>query len=279
MSEITGKPVYGICDCKEKKQVLSVEQVADLIQQMAANNWQVPADYVPKTCVNGIVEQNNKDEIIFWRGTQAKYDALTDGEKAMYTPILTDEPKYNELNNSLKQHSVSIENADKAINQITTGVIPAATLKNDGTTAQITFDENGVLKIDGYSIPIIKKIWTGDSATVDISSFGIRAGDTLEIEVSHGSYGLTSRTKVVVDESTLREIGVSAGYSKTGVYYGHGIYYAELSVGSSAVSIEESVFVLSNGDSADSTDYGIPAYFTSSVKGRARIINIWLIKE
>ena len=115
MSEIQGKPVYGTCECKEKVQVLSVDQATDLIQQMASNDWQVPADYIPKTSVNGIIEQHNKDEIKFWRGTTAEYDALTEEEKATYTPILTDDAKYQQIETILNNHNQSIENINKNI--------------------------------------------------------------------------------------------------------------------------------------------------------------------
>lgn len=118
MSEIQGKPVYGICACKEKVQVLSVDQVTDLIQQMAANDWQVPADYIPKTSVNGIVEQNSKDEVKLWVGTQAEYDLLPVEEQSRIFAIISDDNSLQTIENTLEQHNQSIENVNKNITDI-----------------------------------------------------------------------------------------------------------------------------------------------------------------
>lgn len=118
MSEIQGKPVYGICACKEKVQVLSVDQVTDLIQQMAANDWQVPADYMPKTSVNGIVEQNSKDEVKLWVGTQAEYDLLPVEEQSRIFAIISDDNSLQIIENTLEQHNQSIENVNKNITDI-----------------------------------------------------------------------------------------------------------------------------------------------------------------
>lgn len=123
MSEIQGKPVYGICACKEKVQVLSVDQVTDLIQQMAANDWQVPEDYIPKTSVNGIVEQNCKDEIKLWVGTQAEYDNLTATEQAGIFAIISDDPTLEEIEAKLKQYGESIENINANITKYFNGII------------------------------------------------------------------------------------------------------------------------------------------------------------
>lgn len=118
MSEIQGKPVYGTCDCKERRQVLSVEQTTDLIQQMASNEWQVPADYIPKTSVNGIIEQHNGDEVKLWIGTQAEYDALTEEEKAYYLPIISDDPTYQEIMNKIKSLNESVENVNARLDKL-----------------------------------------------------------------------------------------------------------------------------------------------------------------
>ena len=118
MTEIQGKPVYGTCDCKEKRQVLSVEQTADLIQQMASNEWQVPTDYIPKTSVNGIIEQHNGDEVKLWLGTQAEYDALTEEEKAYYLPVITDDPTYQEIMTKLNSLNSSVENINSRLSSL-----------------------------------------------------------------------------------------------------------------------------------------------------------------
>lgn len=157
MSEIQGKPVYGTCECKEKVQVLSVDQVTDLIQQMASNDWQVPADYIPKTSVNGVIEQHNKNEIKFWRGTTAEYDALTVEEKATYTPILTDDAKYQEIENILNSHGQSIENINSNITKMLSGDLVVGDAKKVNNL-EITKDENGVLKIGDIVIPQRKNL-------------------------------------------------------------------------------------------------------------------------
>lgn len=115
MSEIQGKPVYGVCACKEKVQVLSVDQVADLIQQMAANDWQVPEDYIPQTSINGIIEQNSKDQIRLWVGTQAEYDVLTTDEKNSTFAIITDDPTLARIESDLSHYGQSIENINKNV--------------------------------------------------------------------------------------------------------------------------------------------------------------------
>ena len=118
MSEIQGKPVFGICECKEKRQVLSVEQAIDLIQQMAANNWQVPTDYIPKTSVNGIVEQHYGDELKLWVGTQAEYDALTDEERTNCFALISDDPTYKSIQTELTKHNQSIENLNERLEKL-----------------------------------------------------------------------------------------------------------------------------------------------------------------
>lgn len=120
MSEIQGKPVFGVCACKEKVQVLSVDQVVDLIQQMAENNWQVPEDYIPKTSVNGIIEQNTKAELKLWIGTQAEYDAYAEDKSNLFA-IITDDPSLKEINNKLTQYGRSIENINTNISNILNG--------------------------------------------------------------------------------------------------------------------------------------------------------------
>ena len=124
MSEIQGKPVFGVCACKEKVQVLSVDQVVDLIQQMAENNWQVPEDYIPKTSVNGIIEQNTKAELKLWIGTQAEYNAYAEDKSNLFA-IITDDPSLKEIENILNQYGKDISNINGNINKIISGDIPA----------------------------------------------------------------------------------------------------------------------------------------------------------
>lgn len=129
MSEIQGKPVYGVCACKEKRQVLSVDQAVDLIQQMAENNWQVPDGYLPKTTVNGIVEQNTKSELELWVGIQADWDALTTAEQANKFAIITDDATLQEIETRLNNLTATTESHSSLLSQITSGVVvvPEAT--------------------------------------------------------------------------------------------------------------------------------------------------------
>ena len=182
MSEIQGKPVYGVCACKEKVQVLSVDQVVDLIQQMAANDWQVPADYIPKTSVNGIVEQKSGDEIKLWIGKQAEYDALTDEEKSHKFAIITDDPTLNEITNLLNQYRQSIENINNNITKMIDGDLQVGQAGNAKTVnnIEITKDSNGVLKIGDVVIPQRIKINFSVSGN-NIYVPNVSTTDTIEI--------------------------------------------------------------------------------------------------
>lgn len=159
MSEIQGKPVYGVCGCKQKVQVLSVEQAIDLIQQMAANGWQVPADYVPKTSVNAVIDQNTGTELKLWIGTQAKYDALTREEKAKTFALITDDPTLANIEASLKELGLSIDAIDKKFNSSSAAVF------------------------GDYIVSKKKLLWSGDSMPtlqVDVDE-PLKEGDVLEV--------------------------------------------------------------------------------------------------
>lgn len=110
--------VYGLCDANCRHQVLTIEQTIDLIQEMAANGFQVPEGYIPQTSVNGIVEQNGKDEIRLWVGTQAEYDALSDKEKEYLFAIVSDDPTLQEIEKKLNQLGQSIISLDNSILQV-----------------------------------------------------------------------------------------------------------------------------------------------------------------
>lgn len=119
MSELV---VYGLCEANCKHRVLTVDQVTDLIQQMAANDWQVPEDYIPQTSVNGIVEQNSKDEIKLWVGTQAEYNALSTDVKNSTFAIITDDPTLRIIEDKLSQYGQSIESLNKTISAIVSDI-------------------------------------------------------------------------------------------------------------------------------------------------------------
>lgn len=87
MSEVQ---VYGFCDAKCKHQVLTIDQTVNLIQEMAANGFQVPNDFIPVTAVNSIVEQNTGKSIRLWFGTQAQWDNWT-GDKVDVFAVISDD--------------------------------------------------------------------------------------------------------------------------------------------------------------------------------------------
>ena len=210
MSEIQGKPVFGICECKEKRQVLSVEQTTDLIQQMASNDWQVPTDYIPKTSVNGIVEQHYGDELKVWVGTQAEYDALTDEEKTNCFALISDDPTYKEIQNLLNKYGREIENTKINVSNIIKGTTPVSVKNSDGTMGQLTTDENGVLKFGDVIIPQKKLLYARNGgsrvSSLSLSSFGIKNGDVLEVEIrdmdSTGAEGNPTIYKYVVGQGS-----------------------------------------------------------------------------
>ena len=217
MSDIQGKPVFGICECKEKVQVLSVDQATDLIQQMAANGFQVPTDYIPKTSVNGIIEQNNKDEIKFWRGTKAKYDALTEEEKAIYTPILTDDPKYQEIETVLNQHNQSIENLDARLTKLGFKQGSVNFTSPEGTPA-FTATLNSLQRQGNYVIgKITLEISSGSMLNAEFYTYGnayafdlpeeFRVKDGATITISGRSGTGDTHTSVILSNNITRWLG------------------------------------------------------------------------
>lgn len=235
MSEIQGKPVYGVCACKEKRQVLSVDQAVDLIQQMAENNWQVPDGYLPKTTVNGIVEQNTKSELELWVGIQADWDALTTAEQANKFAIITDDATLQEIETRLNNLTATTESHSSLLSQITSGVVvvPEAThavnadvaeeAKNavhcsDGTFTNLTYSANdGHLKL-GESNTFIEhkqlihygaisnKYADSEYSDIEISipeNVTIQDGDVLEIELKSGLTGDFYRRFSIVYSKSL----------------------------------------------------------------------------
>lgn len=201
MSEIQGKPVYGICECKEQVQVLSVDQVVDLIQQMAVNDWQVPADYIPKTSVNGIVEQKSGDEIKLWIGKQAEYDALTDEEKAHKFAIITDDPALNEISTQIQNLKDAIDNLSGRLDKLgfKTGSI---TLTSDATCSSSLLCRQG-----NYVYGNIRGLFTLSYGLIGMIPEGFRPKEYTEAGVvgTVAAYGYvtngTAATSLKVTES------------------------------------------------------------------------------
>ena len=153
MSEIQGKPVFGICGCKEKRQVLSIDQAIDLIQQMAANNWQVPDGYIPKTCVNGIIDQNTGKELKVWVGTQVEYDGLTAEQRANMFALVSDDTTIQDLENKVRTLVNGYEEYKASVG------------------SKFYRDANNVLKNENSTIPEEKVLWSGSFvATSDYTS-------------------------------------------------------------------------------------------------------------
>lgn len=80
-NEIDSVKIYGLCESNCKHRVLNVGQVISLIQEMAANGWQVPSNYIPSTAVNEIVDQNTGNPFKLFLGTVSEYNSWT-GDKA-----------------------------------------------------------------------------------------------------------------------------------------------------------------------------------------------------
>lgn len=240
MSEIQGKPVYGVCACKEKVQVLSVDQVVDLIQQMAANDWQVPADYIPKTSVNGIVEQKSGDEIKLWIGKQAEYDALTDEEKAHKFAIITDDPTLNEITTLLNGYGQSIENINNNITKMINGDLQVGNAQNatnavnaengvknaDGTFSQLVRAGDGSLLMNTFEIiPTFFPIWSGNQnikiadgitknlVKIDLAGFDITGK---KIKIIYSEYGDTAAERELILKPGSSTSYVVDAYFSTG---------------------------------------------------------------
>lgn len=99
--------VFGFCGANCKHRVLTIDQTAELIQEMAANGFQVPDEYIPKTAVNSIIEQNTGRELKIFIGTQEEYNNWT-GDKNNVFAIISDDPTLANLNEILKQQGQSI---------------------------------------------------------------------------------------------------------------------------------------------------------------------------
>lgn len=99
-NEVDKVAVYGYCDAKCKHRVMNVGQVISLIQEMAANGWEVPASYAPITAVNAIIEQNKGVSVGLFIGTQSEWDDWT-GDKTVTYPLITDSVT-NDLLNELR---------------------------------------------------------------------------------------------------------------------------------------------------------------------------------
>lgn len=207
MSEIQGKPVFGVCACKEKVQVLSVDQVIDLIQQMAANGWQVPEDYLPKTSVNGIVEQNTKDEVKLWVGTQAQYDELSVEEQSRIFAIISDDPELATIEATLKQYGSSIDNINSNITDIyerleklgfKEGVFTATS--SGGNSLTFINDNNSITKIGKYAIGSFYLSYTGlaeDVITLKVPN---------EFKPKYGSTFIAHKSNLLITGETKDEV-------------------------------------------------------------------------
>lgn len=207
MSEIQGKPVFGVCACKEKVQVLSVDQVIDLIQQMATNNWQVPEDYLPKTSVNGIVEQNSKDEVKLWVGTQAQYNELTVEEQSKIFAIISDDPTLSTIETALNQYGSSIDNINSNITDIyerleklgfKEGTFTATS--SSGSSPTFINNKNSITKIGKYAIGSFSLSYTGLSEDI----ITIRVPD--EFKPKYGATFIAHKSNFLITGETEDEV-------------------------------------------------------------------------
>ena len=276
MSEIQGKPVYGICECKEKRQVLSVDQVTDLIQQMAANNWQVPADYIPKTSINGIIEQNAGRELKLWLGTQSQWDAFT-GDKNNVFAIITDDPTLATINKILNEHGQSIENINKRINTFSEDIKNGTITVGNTTKVQgVDLSADTSATFGDYVVTKRKLIWTGDlllgGSTIEESIEEIlKDGDVLEVEL--GQSGDTSSAYYLYRHRCTSRIHSSNAYFHYfRVWSDVGMYAGSLNI---------------NTNTQNVLKLGIPKTMSllttnneiSASNGYCKIFNIWKIIE
>ena len=109
--------VYGFCGANCKHRVLTKDQTENLIQEMAANGFEVPDNFKPTTAVNGVKEQNTGATIKFWKGTNAEWNAWT-GDKTDVYPIKTDDVTENHLEKTLNEILNGTAVVSKSINAI-----------------------------------------------------------------------------------------------------------------------------------------------------------------
>lgn len=289
MSEIQGKPVFGVCECKEKVQVLSIDQVTDLIQQMAANNWQVPENYIPKTSVNGIIEQHSDQEIKLWVGTQAQYDELEDTRNLF--AIISDDQTQATIETLLNQHGQSIENINNNISNIIDGTIIVteavnaqnAILNNDGTYSGFKTDANGVLKTEDDIIERKRLIFSGEKALTLNSSnnhyeavftgLNLQEGDKIQIVIQQeGASPLNKH--VLGDYVGYIANGTNVNFTNVGGYYAFGFNY-QLQNTSDGLIITFMQMI----NSSTSSGYAGFSYTPSSTIYCGKVVKIYKIIE
>ncbi len=107
--------VYGFCDANCKHRVLTKDQTESLIQEMAANGFEVPENFKPTTAVNGVVEQNTGKTLKFWVGTTYEWNTWT-GDKTDVYPIKTDDNTENHIIKTFNEFLNGTTKVPKAIN-------------------------------------------------------------------------------------------------------------------------------------------------------------------
>lgn len=132
--------VWGYCDANCKHRVLTLDQTVALIQEMAANGFQVPEGFIPKTAVNEIVEQNKGKSLKLFVGTQAEYDAWN-GDKENTHPIISDDP-------TIKNILDKLGTTTNIINKMIDGNVGVGRLNS--TPVTFTTDEKGQFIWDEY---------------------------------------------------------------------------------------------------------------------------------
>ena len=165
--------VFGFCNANCRHRVLTLDQTANLIQEMAANGFQVPEGFIPKTAVNSIIEQNSGKAISLFVGTQAEYDAWT-GDKNSVFAIISDDPTLKNLLNKLDEQETSIDAVNKRVDDVNT-----------------KFSSDTSVSFGDYIVSKKKLLWSGNKLTytenIVLENLDLKLNDIIEIEWSHGN--------------------------------------------------------------------------------------------
>lgn len=186
--------VWGYCDAKCKHRVLTVDQTAELIQEMAANGFQVPEGFIPTTAVNSIVEQNTGNEIKLFVGTQAEYDAWT-GDKDNTFAIISDDPTLKEILNRLDKLESAVKDIDEKIETIDERLVKLGFREGSITVSPlVTATLNKITRQGNYVIgKLAGTIYLNNGTYETIgtlpSDFLPPAEITQDIVLSSGNYG------------------------------------------------------------------------------------------
>lgn len=220
-SEIDGVKIYGICDANCRHRILSIGQVISLIQEMAANGWQVPTGYIPKTAVNTIVEQSTGKELKLFINTQKVWNEYS-GDKTDMLFLPTDDTTIEDFNKTLANVDADLEELTAFVNGLKDGSISAKSLKLGNEDFKFSTFVNGIIDIGEsvipynviYSAVFVEKdgsvytgMFTNIKATEGFSCYGSLGGAKMEYIESLKNINIESVDGTQLEgELTLRKI-------------------------------------------------------------------------